>query len=279
MSATPASPAAPCAFEGFSKDAQGCYPLGALIVGTEDCALPEGACFTSSGVAADEPPPPEPKRKTKRKPAMSDPAPTPSKAASDRADEATIPDFKALDARRITVDVVDDAPATTAAPATQTAANELAGLVPKDGGSAITVMLALIAVAGGGAGWKFYQSFARQKHEQRMKELEIKEKKIELQDDKNEHKACEAARAADRSALEQKITALEARLVEAEKPKDTPASASSSASASPVELPFDPEELNDRIEQIERALKKAPSEKKPSDKKVKKDAKDAKKDA
>jgi uncharacterized protein HemX len=132
---------------------------------------------------------------------------------------------KALEARRITVDVVDsDGPpppphqATTEAPAAQTAAHtavgELSGLLPKDGsgGSAITVMLALIAVAGGGAGWKFYQSFAKQKHEQRMKELELKEKKLEIQseDKKDDHKACEAARAADRAAL----AALEAKIAE-----------------------------------------------------------------
>lgn len=251
--------------DDIPRDAYGCLPVGALTA-AKDCRISDGECFTMMN--------PENAFGTikKEKTLM---AKTPSPAA---------PHIAPVDAEPVDA-LVDEseeqdtstplpgpprAPvlvqAHTEMPASSTAANELAGLVPKDGGSAITVMLALIAVAGGGAGWKFYQSFAKQKHEQRMKELEIKEKKIELQDDKTEHKACEAARAADRSALEQKIVALEARLAEAEKSKDAPASA-------PVELPFDPDELNDRIEQIERALKKAPSEKKPKAKK------DAKKDA
>jgi hypothetical protein len=131
----------------------------------------------------------------------------------------------------------------TEAPAAPTA-SELQALLPKDGsaGTGVTVLLTLIAVGGGGAAWKFYSGFAKQKHEQRMKELEIKEKKIELQDDKGDHKACEAARAADRAGLEAKIEALEAR-----------------RTAAPA---FDPEDLQDRISQIEMVLKKAPSEKK-----------------
>lgn len=209
---------------------------------------------------------------------MNDSAPTPSKAAADHADAATIPDDHADDFSPASLDVAPQAHIAQTPPAAQTAAGELAGLVPPGGGSAITVMLALIAVAGGGAGWKFYQSFAKQKHEQRMKELELKEKKIELQaeraDDKKSeqrHEACEAARAADRAALaeartalEEKLVALEARLAEAEKAKDAP-------KGDDVDLPFDPEELNERISQIEKALKKAPSEKKPSEKKAKKE--------
>jgi len=222
---------------------------------------------------------------------VSDPVSTPmphreTPGADDHADDfvpaeplgATSAHLKAVEARRITVDVVDSegplpAPeAMTQAPAAQTAVGELGGLLPKDGsgGSAITVMLALIAVAGGGAGWKFYQSFAKQKHEQRMKELELKEKRLEIQsqseDKKDDHKACEAARAADRAALEAKIAELSAKL-------DAKASEEKPAPAPPTlpDLPFDPEELNDRLEQIERALKKAPSKSK--DSKKSKDAK------
>jgi uncharacterized protein HemX len=194
--------------------------------------------------------------------------------ADDHADDfvpaeplgATSAHLKAVEARRITVDVVDSegplpAPeAMTQAPAAQTAVGELGGLLPKDGsgGSAITVMLALIAVAGGGAGWRFYQSFAKQKHEQRMKELELKEKKLEIQseDKKDDHKACEAARAADKAALEAKIAELSAKLDAKQ----------AEAKAPELDLPFDPEELNDRLEQIERALKKAPSKPKDSKK-------------
>jgi len=240
------APTTPCSFSDFERDEQGCYPLTALIVATKDCTPPEGACFSSSDTAADdrEAPPPAPHRKPKRKAPMSDTTPLPSKTAVDHANAATIPD-----------DHVDDfSPAPVeAAPQAHTAASEIAAFLPKDGaGSGITVMLALIAVAGGGAGWKFYQSLAKQKHEQRMKELDLADKRLDKHD-ADDHKACEAARAADRAALEDKIAALETRLADAEKAKADAKSVS--------DFSFDAEDFNERIEQIERALKKAPSEK------------------
>jgi hypothetical protein len=277
-----------CEFDDdIPRDAQGCLPVGALAA-ARDCRISHGECFTLTN--------PEhafgtKKEKTrmaktpKHAPAAAPapaPAPTPEETAEVAPAEAAA-DEGALDEEQAApLPGPPRAPMAPQAhaevPAPHTAVGELSSLLPKDGsgGSAITVMLALIAVAGGGAGWKFYQSFAKQKHEQRMKELEIKEKRVELQaekveEKKDDHKACEAARAADRAALEQarvadraaleeKLAALEARLAEAEKGDD-------------IDLPFDPEELNERIEQIEKALKKAPSEKKPSDKKAKKDAK------
>ena len=68
-----------------------------------------------------------------------------------------------------------------AAPAAQTvqpdptsAASELAALKDIGGGdSTLTIVLALIAVAGGAAGWKFYSKFSEQKHEQKMKQMDI----------------------------------------------------------------------------------------------------------
>ena len=41
------------------------------------------------------------------------------------------------------------------------------------GDSSLTLMLAMLAVVGGGAAWKFYTQYSEQKHEQKMKQLEL----------------------------------------------------------------------------------------------------------
>lgn len=272
-----------CEFaDDIPRDAQGCLPVGAMVA-AHGCRISHAECFTL--ISPEDAFGTKKKAKTPMAKTSSIPstpaAPAPAVESSEPASEETIegeaPEGEApegeAEEKAAPLMGPPRAPAAlqahTEVPAPQTAAGELSGLVPQNGGSAITVMLALIAVAGGGAGWKFYQSFAKQKHEQRMKELEIKEKRVELQaekaDDKDEHKACEAARAADRAALEEKLAALEVRLAEAEKAKAEP------PKSDDFDLPFDPEELNERISQIEKALKKAPSEKKPSEKKAKKE--------
>lgn len=41
------------------------------------------------------------------------------------------------------------------------------------GDPTLTLLLALLAVVGGGAAWKFYAQYSEQKHEQKMKQLEM----------------------------------------------------------------------------------------------------------
>lgn len=45
------------------------------------------------------------------------------------------------------------------------------------GNSTVTVILAILVIAGGSAGWKFWNKLVDKKHEEKMKELEIEEKK------------------------------------------------------------------------------------------------------
>lgn len=81
------------------------------------------------------------------------------------------------------------------------------------GATPYTVMLALIAVVGGGAGWKFYQNYAKQKHEQAMKALEIEQSKAERQ--QNDHQACatrSAALTAQVETLSSKVSQVESRV-------------------------------------------------------------------
>lgn len=144
------------------------------------------------------------------------------------------------------------------------ALGDIQKLLPADGNaSMITVLLAVVGVAGGGAAFKFYRSWQKSRHEQEMKRLEIEEKKAEKQDDK--HEACNAARA----ALEARVASLEGQLA------NTVASleqkvAEIQKSNSTVSLgDFDPEELEDRLKKdedrlkkLEKALKPAPTAKK-----------------
>ena len=241
-----------CEFaDDIPRDGQGCLPVGALAA-AHGCRIPDGECFTiyNPETAFNTRPP-------KKDRIMADqhhseqhpeqhpdaPAPAPAPAEEKAAPLAGPP----------TAPVAH----VTEAPAPATAVAEIQALLPKDGsgGTGVTVLLTLIAVGGGGAAWKFYQSFAKQKHEQRMKELEIKEKKIELQDDRGDHKTCELARANDRAAWEAKVAALEARLADAEK------RAAEKPAPELPELPFDPDELQQRLAELEKALKKDTSKK------------------
>lgn len=83
------------------------------------------------------------------------------------------------------------------------------------GANGYAVLLSLIAVVGGGAGWKFYQNFAKQRHEEKMKALEIEQTKVERSDDKkDDHKQCDAknaALAAQVAELAGKIAELESK--------------------------------------------------------------------
>ena len=53
-------------------------------------------------------------------------------------------------------------------------ANSLNQIAQTTGGdNSLTLMLAMLAVVGGGAAWKFYTQYSEQKHEQKMKQLEL----------------------------------------------------------------------------------------------------------
>lgn len=125
---------------------------------------------------------------------------------------------------------------------------EVKSLVPADGNAnIITVALAVVGVAGGGAAIKLYHNMVKSKHDQEMKRLEIEEKRSEKQDD--QHQQCNVARA----ALEAKIAALTTRIEDLSVRKSDGPS---------LDLgDFDPEELEERLKKIEAALKPAKGKK------------------
>ena len=65
--------------------------------------------------------------------------------------------------------------ATVSQPEASPDLSAIAGLA--GGNSTVTVILAILVIAGGSAGWKFWNKLIDKKHEEKMKELEIEEKK------------------------------------------------------------------------------------------------------
>ena len=110
-------------------------------------------------------------------------------------------------------------------------------LTTTGGGGGVAIILAIIAVVGGAAGWKFWQKLSEQKHEQKMKQLEIQAQSQGLNG--AQPPPCQAANV----ALETKITAIEGKLSSIEKK-------TSSFSAG-----FDSEEFEDRIIKLEKKVK------------------------
>lgn len=117
-------------------------------------------------------------------------------------------------------------------------------LVDSGGANGMTVVLAVVGVAGGGAALKFYQSWQKSRHEENMKRLEIEEKRADKQEDS--HQKCSV----ERMVLESKIVALESKLE----------TVSQKASLS-FGSDFDPEDLEKRLKKLEKATKVAAKKK------------------
>ena len=151
-----------------------------------------------------------------------------------------------------------------------TAISEIKQLVPASGDAGVTtVLLAAIGVAGGGAAWKFYSQHSKNKHNERMKELELQASSQQQKQD-DDHTKCSV----ERAALEVKVVALESRLVDAERraadaaasaEKAAQAAQASSAKESSISLD-DFDGVREKIAELEKRLVEAPA-KKPSRKK------------
>lgn len=105
------------------------------------------------------------------------------------------------------------------------------------GGGGIAVLLALIAVAGGAAGWKFWTKVSEQKHEQKMKELELKAA-ASANHDKSPQQ-CTTVHA----ALEARIAALEGKVAAVEQKSLS------------LGADFDAGDLDKRLDKIEKSLR------------------------
>lgn len=91
---------------------------------------------------------------------------------------------------------------------------DLQKVLPQGQGGMVTVVLAAIAVLGGSAGWKFWQSRAKLKHEEVMKKMEIDAELAKAEITKKE-----AEEAAKKAAAEAEVKKAEAEAAEAKKTK------------------------------------------------------------
>jgi hypothetical protein len=136
-----------------------------------------------------------------------------------------------------TTEAVDAGPAT--------AAGELGNIISANGGGAVGLIAALLAVVGGTAGFKLWTKISEQKHEQSMKKLDIDQANAGLQG--AQPPPCQTAHQAllaDIKAIKASLAEQDARLSKAEK-----------ASAG-----FDPSvdvgDLEDRVEALEKSFRK-----------------------
>jgi len=200
-----------------------------LRVGRQDCVFDFGDASSVSFYAPMTGDPDRmPKHKQKNKSQPEEVAAMPTDASVPVAMTATAPPLPG--ATTATVGVAENA------------ISEVKSLVPADGNAnMVTVALAVVGVAGGGAAFKLYQNMVKSKHEKEMKRLEIEDKRAEKQDD--QHQQCNAARV----ALEARLTALAARVEElSAKPAPQPA----------LDLgDFNPEEIEDRLAKVESLVK------------------------
>jgi NAD/NADP transhydrogenase alpha subunit len=150
---------------------------------------------------------------------------------------------------------------TTATVGVDAAVGQMKALLPAGAdpglmvGGAVGLALVGAAIKFGPSVLKARAEKAEREHEEKMKKLELEEKKAEKQDE--QHGQCNAAR----MALEARVVAAEAKTSDLERKLAEVAARPAPSGA--IDLgDFDPEELEDRLAKIEKALKPARAPKK-----------------
>lgn len=116
----------------------------------------------------------------------------------------------------------------------------------------LTIVMAGIAVLGGGAAFKFYQNFSAQKHEQSMKKLELDQKR---QEEQGKECKAHAGAALELSAIKSRLDEVEEALEETSKKlKEVDEKANKKGSVSFGDM--DADELVEKLERVEKKVKK-----------------------
>lgn len=180
----------------------------------------------------DRPPPP-----VKRQPREAEPMPTVAPVVEVVADAAS-PDL--LSSIPLPDAGVPQIQALVAAPA------DLRGVLPAASDTnGLTVIMAGIAVLGGGAAWKFYNDHSRRKHEQAMA-------RIEREPQQDSHQKCDASRA----ALELRVTDVQAKVDALNVRLDAiQQGIAELKNAPPPTLDFDTDALEERLKKLEKQAK------------------------
>jgi hypothetical protein len=232
--ATPEDPS--CVWPEDQRDANGCYPVRLFINATGGCEIKAGTCFSLETDVE------EPMKKHKHKEEIKVEPPVVEEAS---AAEPIVADTVSMTA-------VPEAPVTTATVGVDTAIAQMKALVPPGtdpglmvGGAAGLAMLGAAVKFGPG----MLKARAERQHEEKMKQLELEEKKVEKSD--SGHESCSVQRA----ALEARLMALVAKLEQVE------ARLAAIQQREPAAVVVDTDELEERLEKLEKALKPAKAKK------------------
>lgn len=116
---------------------------------------------------------------------------------------------------------------------------DLKNAIPADA-NIFTVLMGVVAVAGGGAAWKFYSDHAKQKHEQEMA-------RIEKQDSQPGECKAHAAMNAQLSSVASKVDAVAAKVEALEKDGEQRRLTMGD---------WDADDFTERVEKLEKKVKK-----------------------
>ena len=176
-------------------------------------------------------------------PDTGDARPSPAPEAQDRPSQVSMPDASSSSEA---LPPAPDAPSPSAEEGLLSStevpngidADGLAKIAGAAGGdSTLTIALALIAVVGAGTTWKFFTQLSEQKHEQRMKQLEIEARA--QGNGAAQPPPCQAAT----MKLEAEIAELKTRLVAVEKKATT------------LSADFDGEDVERQLKKLQKAVK------------------------
>ena len=148
-------------------------------------------------------------------------------AVSKVSDDAVVTEAPAAETHEAVVEQPVPAPSPTFDPMAVAQANPM-----------LAFALAALAVVGGGAGFKLWTKMSEQRHETRLKELELEAQKAGLNG--AQPPPCQVKQ----TEVDAKLAAIEARLGKAEK----------TSAALPAD--FDGEELEKRVAKLESAMKR-----------------------
>lgn len=208
-----------------------------------DCNIPEGAILSFGYQVERHPKPKRAKRKEyqKMEPTQTETTIAAPSASSTNTEAVVVQTTLEKDA--VVSQVVDDAvkveaPVETVAVVEQPAAPAFDPMAVAQANPMLAFALAALAVVGGGAGFKLWTKMSEQKHEQKLKEMELEAQKTGLNG--AQPPPCQAKQA----ETDAKLAALEARMGKTEK----------RSAALPAD--FDGEELEKRVHKLEAAMKR-----------------------
>ena len=205
-----------------------------------DCNIPEGAILSISYQAERRHPPKRAKRKEHHKMEPTTTIAAPS-ASSTNTEAVVVQTSVEKDA--VVAQVVDDiakveVPAETMAVVGQAVTPAFDPMAVAQANPMLALALAVLAVVGGGAGFKLWTKMSEQKHEQKLKEMELQGQAQGLNG--AQPPPCQAKQA----ETDAKLAALEGRVAKAER------------TSLAMGDDFDPEDIQKRLVLLERAMKR-----------------------